>query len=169
MSEKKYSEAKDLEKGESLMIFVGGDVVAYATSHSLSFDVDSQDVSSKMSGDWDEALPGKISWNIDVECLTSTTKGHTSEAVILQLSAERKPVKVEVAKVTRTIESDGSKKFTKGDVRYQGYCTITKVQGKSSKGEYASMSVTLKGSGPLMDGSGNELGSPEAKALVVGG
>lgn len=35
-----YSEAKDLRKGEELMIFIGTEPIAYTTSHTLDTAVD---------------------------------------------------------------------------------------------------------------------------------
>lgn len=153
-----YSEAKDLRKGEELMIFIGADPIAYTTSHTLDTSVETKDVSSKMSGDYDSSMPGKISWSISIEALTSITTGHQSKEALMKALAQRKPIRVEACEVTRGVDPTGAKTFTKGKVNYQGDCIITKLNEKSSHGEYESFSCELKGTGPLLDGAGKPLG-----------
>lgn len=154
-----YSEAKDLRKGEELMIFIGADPIAYTTSHTLDTSVDTKDVSSKMSGDYDSSMPGKISWSISIEALTSITTGHQSKEALMKALVERKPIRVEACEVTRGVDTSGAKTFTKGNVNYQGDCIITKLNEKSSHGEYESFSCELKGTGPLLDGAGKPFGT----------
>lgn len=153
-----YSEAKDLRKGEELMIFVGDNPIAYTTSHTLDTSVDTKDVSSKMSGDYDSSMPGKISWSISIEALTSTTTGHQSKDALMKALVERKPIRIMACNVTRGVDPSGAKTFTKGKVNYQGDCIITKLNEKSSHGEYESFSCELKGTGPLLGGTGKSLG-----------
>lgn len=153
-----YSEAKDLRKGEELMIFVGDNPIAYTTSHTLDTSVDTKDVSSKMSGDYDSSMPGKISWSISIEALTSITTGHQSKEALMKALVERKPIRIEACEVTRGVDTSGAKTFTKGKVNYQGDCIIVKLNEKSSHGEYESFSCELKGTGPLLDGTGKPLG-----------
>ena len=154
-----YSEAKDLRKGEELMIFIGADPIAYTTSHTLDTSVDTKDVSSKMSGDYDSSMPGKISWSISIEALTSITTGHQSKEALMKALVERKPIRVEACEVTRGVDTSGAKTFTKGKVNYQGDCIIVKLNEKSSHGEYESFSCELKGTGPLLDGAGKPFGT----------
>lgn len=153
-----YSEAKDLRKGEELMIFVGDNPIAYATSHILDTSVDTKDVSSKMSGDYDSSMPGKISWSISIEALTSTTAGHQSKDALMKALVQRKPIRVMSCNVIRGVDTTGAKTFAKGTVNYQGDAIITKLNEKSSHGEYESFSCELKGTGPLLDASGKPLG-----------
>lgn len=153
-----YSEAKDLRKGEELMIFVGDNPIAYTTSHTLDTSVDTKDVSSKMSGDYDSSMPGKISWSISIEALTSTTTGHQSKDALMKALVQRKPIRVMACNVVRGVDTTGAKTFTKGAINYQGDAIITKLNEKSSHGEYESFSCELKGTGPLLDASGKPLG-----------
>ena len=153
-----YSEAKDLRKGEELMIFVGDNPIAYTTSHTLDTSVDTKDVSSKMSGDFDSSMPGKISWSISIEELTSITTGHQSKDALMKALVKREPIRVAACEVTRGVDTTGAKTFTKGKVNYQGDAIITKLNEKSSNGEYENFSCELKGTGPLLDGAGKPLG-----------
>jgi hypothetical protein len=153
-----YSEAKDLRKGEELMIFVGDNPIAYTTSHTLDTTVDTKDVSSKMSGDYDSSMPGKISWSISIEALTSTTTGHQSKDELMKALVQRKPIRIMACDVTRGVDTTGAKTFAKGTIHYQGDCIITKLNEKSTNGEYESFSCELKGTGPLLDGAGKPLG-----------
>ncbi len=166
MAEQVFLENEDLEKGEELMVFLDNEVIAYSTSHSLSLDIDSSDVSSKMSGDWDDAMPGKVSWGIEVESLVSTTKGHLSETKLMHVATKRKPVTLEVSEVTKTVNDEGKKTFAKGKVRYKGLAIITKSQSKSANGEYETMSVSFKGCGALRGTDDHVLGSDEMDALL---
>lgn len=165
-AEAKYLESRDLVKSESLMLYVDGKLVAYTTKHSFSLQTDKQDISSKMSGDWDESLAGKLSWSVEAECLVTKTKGHLSKDLLLQMLAERKPFKMEIAEVTRAIAATGEKTITKGAVKMQGMCVLTDYKEDSAKGEYTSASVSLTGTGPLFDGANKELGSAEARAAL---
>lgn len=153
-----YSEAKDLRKGEELMIFVGDNPIAYTTSHTLDTSVDTKDVSSKMSGDFDSSMPGKISWSVSIEALTSITTGHQSKDALMKALVKREPIRVAACEVTRGVDTTGAKTFTKGKVNYQGDAIITKLNEKSSHGEYETFSCELKGTGPLLDGAGKPLG-----------
>ena len=157
-----YSEAKDLRKGEELMIFVGDNPIAYTTSHTLDTTVDTKDVSSKMSGDYDSSMPGKVSWSISIEALTSTTTGHQSKDALMKALLERKPIRIMACEVTRGVDTTGAKTFDKGKVHYQGDAIITKLNEKSAHGEYESFSCELKGTGPLLGSDGKPLGETTA-------
>ena len=153
-----YSEAKDLRKGEELMIFVGDNPIAYTTSHTLDTTVEAKPVSTKLTGGYDSYMPGEISWSISIEALTSITTGHQSKEALMKALVARKPIRVEACEVTRGVDTSGAKTFTKGKVNYQGDCIITKLNEKSSHGEYESFSCELKGTGPLLDGAGKPFG-----------
>lgn len=76
---------------------------------------------------------------------------------------------IKVATVTRSVDpSTGEKTFTVGAVHTQGEVMITDINSTSSAGERDTFSCTLKGAGPLRDGSGKELGK-EASGVGVGG
>ena len=162
-----YSEAKDLRKGEELMIFLGDKPVAYTTSHTLDVSVDTQDVSSKMSGDYDSSMPGKIAWELSIEALTSMTAGHESKNALMVALTKRVPIHIEACTVVRGTTATG-KTFTKGQVNYQGDCIITKLNEKSSHGEYETFSATLKGSGPLCGSDGKPLSGENMPQVPAG-
>lgn len=153
-----YSEAKDLRKGEELMIFVDDEPIAYTTSHSRTMNVDTKDVSSKMSGDFDSSMPGKISWSISIEALTSMTTGHKSKDTLMKALVQRKPIRIKECDVIRGVDETGAKTFKMGTVHYQGDAIITKLDEKSANGEYDTFSSELKGTGPLLDGAGKPIG-----------
>ncbi len=152
-----YNEAKDLQKGEELMIFIDDEPIAYTTSHHRTTNVDTKDVSSKMSGDYDSSMPGKISWVISIEALTSTTTGHKSKDALMKVLLQRKPIRIKECNVTRGVDANGDKTFAIGKVNYQGDAIITKLDEKSTNGEYDTFSSELKGTGPLLDGAGKPL------------
>lgn len=153
-----YSEAKDLRKGEELMIFVGDNPIAYTTSHTLDTTVETKPVSNKMSDGYESYMPGEISWSISIEALTSTTTGHQSKDALMKALVKRKPIRIMSCDVIRGVDTTGAKTFAKGTVHYQGDAIITKLNEKSSHGEYESFSCELKGTGHLLDASGKPLG-----------
>ena len=71
---------------------------------------------------------------------------------------QRKPIRIMACDVTRGVDTTGAKTFAKGTIHYQGDCIITKLNEKSTNGEYESFSCELKGTGPLLDGAGKPLG-----------
>lgn len=87
MSSAKYLESKDLRKGEELMIFYKDKPIAYCKSMNFSLSVESVDVSSKMSGEWDSTLPGKLSWSYDVDSMVSINPDHLSYDEMCKLAA----------------------------------------------------------------------------------
>ena len=70
-----YNEGTDLVRGEDMMLYVGETVgqvttylpIAYATSNSISYSLDTVDTSSKMSGNWKSSMPGQIGWTASSE------------------------------------------------------------------------------------------------------
>ena len=71
---------------------------------------------------------------------------------------QRKPIRIMACNVVRGVDTTGAKTFAKGAINYQGDAIITKLNEKSAHGEYESFSCELKGTGPLLDGTGKPLG-----------
>lgn len=155
----KYHEPKDLRKGEELFLYYKDKPVAYTTSLNRQINIGTDDVSSKMSGEWDSKLPGKISWSISTEAMVSISKEHFSLSSVEVIASRRLPVRISVCSVTMVVAEDGSKTFTKGAILYQGDAIITDLQDKSTSGERDTWSCTFTGTGPLLNGEGKALGT----------
>ena len=59
----------DIIKGSKLMVFIGGQPVGMATSHSLSMTLNTTEVSTKDHGDFKAIIPQDISWELTAENL----------------------------------------------------------------------------------------------------
>lgn len=146
-----YVESTDLVRGEDMMLYVmigaTPTPIAYATSNSLSYSLDTIDTSSKMSGDWKSAMPGQIGWTVSTDSLISNTSGHVSFAKLEELMAARIPIDVKFGSVT-----DASAEFaldTSKPVR-TGKAIITSLEMTSEKGGICTSSITLQGNGELV-------------------
>ena len=150
-----YSESTDLIRGEDMMIYVhentGTDVapvwvdtpVAYATSNSLSYSLDTIDTSNKMSGDWKSAMPGQIGWTVSTEALISKTSGHMSFETLEKLMIARNPILVKFGKVSTGFDLDT------GVIVRSGNAIITALDLTSERGGICTSSITLQGNGKL--------------------
>lgn len=157
----KFDKNKDLIKGELTMVFLNGLLFAYAKKDDFKFSPSQIDVASKLSGKFDDKMGGKNEWSLSVEALLSTTKGHMSYDALEHIAASGKAVTFELARVTVT-DNNGERTATKGDVLRKGRVTVSDLSRSSQNGEYETLSCTLNGSGPLLTGSGKEVGSAEA-------
>lgn len=153
-----YNESEDLRKGEELMLFYQDKPIAYCTSMKPNLSVGKDDVSSKMSGEWDSSLPGKISWSYDVESMVSIGKGHVSYDMLLSLAVQRKPIRVQECTTKMEIDpTSGKKTFSVIKCLRQGDCIIENISLTSSAGERDTFSCTLTGVTPLYGSTWGEV------------
>ena len=150
-----YSETIDLIRGEDMMLYVhentGTEVapvwvdtpVAYATSNSLSYSLDTVDTSNKMTGNWKSALPGQIGWTISTDALISATDGHMSYDTLENLMILRNPITVKFGKATTGYELDNTV------IVRSGSAIITSLELNTEKGGICTSSITLQGNGKL--------------------
>ena len=149
-----YNEGTDLVRGEDMMLYVGekvGEVttylpIAYATSNSISYSLDTVDTSSKMSGNWKSSMPGQIGWTASSETLISNTTGHMSFAKLEAMMIAREPILVKFGNVTAA-----STEFTLDATKpsRSGSAIITALEITSEKGGICTSSITLQGNGAL--------------------
>lgn len=145
-----YNEGTDLVRGEDMMLYVkdGANYVpiAYATSNSISYSLDTVDTSSKMSGNWKSSMPGQIGWTASSEALISNTTGHMSFAKLEALMIAREPILVKFGNVTAA-----SAEFTLDATKpsRSGSAIITALELSSEKGGICTSSITLQGNGAL--------------------
>lgn len=150
-----YSETTDLVRGEDMMLYVRENTgtvedpvlvdtpIAYATSNSLSYSLDTIDTSNKMSGDWKSALPGQIGWTISTDALISATDGHMSYDTLEDLMIARNPITVKFGKVGSAFALDVS------TIVRSGEAVITSLELNTERGGICTSSITLQGNGKL--------------------
>ena len=162
----KFDKNKDLIKGELTMVFLNDSVFAYAKKDDFKFTPSQIDVASKLSGNFNDKMGGKIDWSLSVEAFVSKTKGHMSYDQLEHIAASGKAVTFELARVTVSENANGERSITKGDVLRKGRVTVGDLSRSSQNGEYETFNCTLNGSGPLLTSSGKEVGSSEALTEV---
>ena len=150
-----YNESTDLIRGEDMMLYVRENTgtvevpvlvdtpIAYATSNSLSYSLDTIDTSNKMSGDWKSALPGQIGWTISTDALISATDGHMSYDTLEDMMIARKPITVKFGKVGSAFALDVS------TIVRSGEAVITSLELNTERGGICTSSITLQGNGKL--------------------
>lgn len=150
-----YNETTDLIRGEDMMLYVrentGTDLapvwadtpVAYATSNSVSYSLDTIDTSNKLTGNWKSALPGQIGWTVSTEALISNTTGHMSFQTLETMMIARTPIMVKFGKVGAGFALDTSTTYR------SGYAIITALDLNTERGGICTSSITLQGNGKL--------------------
>lgn len=132
----------DLVRGQDLLVFIGSDPVAYATTCSLEMTMDTIDTSNKMSGAFKTYLVGQMGWSLSSDSMLtfSTTAGESISDLFTAMTA-RTPVTVKFSKAETG--------FTSGLPSYSGSALITSLNVQADNGNVATMSVTLTGTGAL--------------------
>lgn len=139
-------------KGKDLMIFIAGAATTAATSHKLSLKADTSDTASKDSGMWDESEITKLSWDASTDALVSIDADSNSYEAMYDAMLAATPVDV-IAGVPANqanIMPEGGWTVPAGtQIRYTGKALITSLDLNAGNGDNATMSVSLKGVGPL--------------------
>lgn len=150
----------DVIKGGHLMVFLEGNPIAFATSHSLSKTLNTQQISTKDHGDTAAVLPQNITWEVTTENLYSltgyqalNTAFNNMQAVTLyfgestysQSTAETSIVEANPAKQNWTTAGFGE----------TGKAYITSLQVTAAAGDNATFSATFTGTGSLTAATAN--------------
>lgn len=162
----KYKVGTDIKKGEYSMLFLYGKPIAYLKKNSLSMKTDTEELSNKFSGRFNDKLGGTTSFSIACDALVSHTDGHMSSKWLRELMYTGEAHPFEACAVEIQSNMDGTKQVKKGDVIYKGEAIITEVSEDSEKGSYETVSITLEGSGALFDAAGKEYGDPSKLAAI---
>lgn len=143
----------DIIKGSTLMVFIGDKPVGFATSHNLSVNLATTEVSCKDSGDFNSVTPQNITWEVTAENLYSDA----GEATYMAAITGKTLVTLSFAKAGNYASSNeqgvlgpqGHQDWTVGTVIASGQAYITSFQINAPSGENATMSVTFTGVGAL--------------------
>lgn len=87
----KLDSSKDIYRGE-LMLFVGEDPIAFASSAGLDISTEELDISNKMMGDWAGSLAGKKSFTVSSESLLTRKEGAMSFDKLLEKQIAGEPL-----------------------------------------------------------------------------
>lgn len=148
-------------KGDELMIFVGGQAIAYAKTHTLSLSANTVDIGSKDHGFWGASDVGKLTWEATTENLYTidaydtlfNTYLHKDKVTIVFGYASNYDV--------NGLYLDGGTK-PQTDVRpdawaadqskgYMGQAVITSLSVSANTGENATFSCTFTGAGAIQN------------------
>lgn len=145
----------DIIKGSKLMVFLDGEAIAFATSHSLSLTMNTSEVSTKDHGDSPAIVPQSISWEMTTENLYSDSG---KDALF---NAMKTMQTVDIAFVSSTYANDTAEKGIVGVQGAQGWGTeetiasgkayITSLSVNAPAGDNATLSATFTGNGGLTE------------------
>ena len=150
--------SKDIIKGSHLMVFMedaNGDLqpIAFATSHTFSKQLNTQEVNCKDFGDVSAVLPQNYSWTMQTDNLYSingyqaVNNAFKDMAKVLVYFGETnyRQTSTQASIVDVDVASDWSKE----GFGEQGYAYITALDVTASAGENATFSATFTGTGTL--------------------
>lgn len=138
-------------KGGDLMLFVGGESIAYATSHTLEISGETVDTSNKDegAGDWDSSEIGKLSWTASSENLYSTNGEGNNYADLFDLMVAKTPIAAVFSQKSESATTVPTGGWTPTFPKYTGNVVITSLSLNAPNGEYATFSVQFQGVGAL--------------------
>ena len=141
--------------GTSLVVLIGSEVIAYATSCSLSLAIDTPDSSTKQSLGWADEIGGQKSWSLTTDGLATVVPGsvasYISTTELNNLAIARTAVTVKFTTVDNS--TVGGITPVTGDTVYSGSAFIESVDLTADMENPVTYSVSFKGTGPLTIGT----------------
>lgn len=148
----------EIIKGSSLMVFLNGNPIAFATSHSFSKTLNVNEVSTKDHGDFTANIPGNISWEATTENLYSTNA--LGWSAINTAFMSKQPVQLAFGpsnysgSVTSTQQgivgaNGGNTEWAPSTGCEYGEALITSLQVTAAAGDNATFTATFTGNGEL--------------------
>lgn len=146
----------DIIKGGHLMVLVDDNPIAFATSHSLSKTLNTQEVATKDHGDFAAVLPQNITWEVTTENLYSLTSyqdlndAFNSRSLVDLYFGETtySQTNVQNSLVVQEGSATGVNWLASGFGEV-GKAYITSLSVTAAAGENATFSATFTGSGSL--------------------
>lgn len=140
--------------GSDLMLFLGGESIAFATNHKLSISAETVETSSKdTGGKWVAKAVRKLSWNMSTENLYSLDgAGSTYDDLFTKMTAR------EELDAIFTLEKDYKTKADEVPVggwlpsttgQYKGKVVITSLELNAPNGDNATFTASFEGVGAL--------------------
>ena len=144
----------DIVKGSMLQVQVGGNILGFATSHSLSITTNTTEVSTKDHGDYPAVIAQSVSW--EVQCENLYTLDNKQKLMTIQTS--KTPVTITFCEVSNYDANDekgivpgpntnGDNSWTPGPIILTGQAYLTSFQVNAPAGDNATISCTFTGNG----------------------
>jgi len=141
--------------GTSLVVLIGTEVIAFATSCSLSIAIDAPDASTKQSLGWADEIGGQKSWSLTTDGLATVVPGavatYISTTELSNLAIARTAVTVKFTTVNN--DTVGGVTPVTGDTIYSGSAFIESVDITADMENPVTYSVSFKGTGALTIGT----------------
>lgn len=141
--------------GTSLVVLIGAEVIAFATSCSLSIAIDAPDASTKQSLGWADEIPGQKSWSLTTDGLATVVPGavatYISTTELSNLAINRTLCTVKFTTVNN--DTVGGVTPVPGDTIYSGSAYIESVDMTADMENPVTYSVSFKGTGALTIGT----------------
>ena len=128
--------------GADLLVYVGGSLIAHATSCSLDLSMATRDISTKSSAGWSAKGAGQRNWSVSGDGLYAfdATYGFSE---LMALITNRTSVTLKVATVDPLND------------RYTGTAFLTSLSMSAPNEDNTTYSFTFEGSGALTDTVGS--------------
>lgn len=155
--------ANSIIHGNSLMLFVGGDALAYATSHTFSMNLETNQISTKDHGESPATIGQSVTWEITTENLYTTQDANklrdamiSKQDVIVVFGRptgyDTKGTDESISEGGKGLEGVGAGNISTwapnaSDMFAAGRAKITSLSINANAGENATYSATLQGSG----------------------
>ena len=127
--------------------------MAFATSHTLTINGNTVDISSKDHGYWGASEIGNLTWEVTTENLYTTADFKSLFSAMLN----KTPIEIVFASAAN-YDANGLKGVGEGQVEswsagagYGGKAVITSLVANANTGENATYSATFTGYGPLVE------------------
>ena len=139
-----------------LALFIGDNILAFEKSSKLSLSADEIDISNKTMGDWAGSLPGKKSFTISSDALTTSKTGAYSVEQLFDAFNSKTPIEFSLAKPKSTDADNFGGTFTPDTTQtsYSGKVIITSLEITSETGNIVTCSASFKGFGALTKTAG---------------
>lgn len=148
-------------KGNDLLLYTksGEDYIVYARANSCNLEIssESQEVSTKESGEFKEFIKGKIDWSVSVDGMVTFETGGANGFLALNkalFSGEKIDIAIGVTTLPQVTADQPvlvtSKPLDKTAFYYTGKVTVESISlNTGNAGELSSYSASLKGDGVL--------------------
>lgn len=144
-------------QGGDLMLFLNNKSIAYATSHTLEINGETQDTSNKDEGGggWASSEVSILSWNATSENLYTVDGNGKMFGDLFDLMIAKQPIDAVFAKKSETATDVPTAGWTASTPKYTGKVVITNLSLNAPNGEYATYSVQFQGVGALTKTASN--------------
>jgi predicted secreted protein len=139
-----YNVNTDLILGNSLMLYVNNEPIAFAKTLDLTINGSEVDTTNKMSGRFKASIGGMLSYTITSDFLYTSASGDTSYNTLLGVMLAGQSLNFVIGTTTDSTAFS----MTKG--LYSGTANITSLSLKAEDNQIVTCSISLQGSGALV-------------------